>query len=120
MKNEDAEQARGERAELLEALESMGAKEAADKVRATEEVEVVVVYVRLPDDERRDAREIRFRVPDNISQAELLRNGFAIDGNSATQAVVPFGDRQLSDLLRERQMELVEWFDEFGYEVEFK
>ncbi len=91
-----------------------------------QEVEVVRVYVRLCKDEignhRENCRELRFRVPDGISQRELLDAGFAIDGNSATKGIVWDGHTRLtiSDELRAEQVRLVAWLAERGYEAEFE
>ena len=77
----------------------------------------VAVYVRLSGT---DGREVSFRIPESISQRELLDEGFAIDGTSASQTVYASDEFSLSDMLRDRELELIAWFSEKGYEVEFK
>ena len=91
-----------------------------------EEVEVVRVYVRLCKDEignhRENCRELRFRVPHGVAQVDLLAEGFAIDGNSATKGVLWDGHTRLtiSDELRFAQLRLIEWLGERGYEAQFE
>lgn len=81
----------------------------------------VLVYVRLcGDDASRECREISFKIPDKLSQKDLLEEGFAIDGNSAMKAVTPYDDFQLSDVLHNSQLDLVKWLGQRGYAVEFK
>ena len=51
----------------------------------------VLVYVRLcGDDPNRECREISFKIPDKLPQKDLLDEGFAIDGNSASKSIVSF------------------------------
>lgn len=45
--------------------------------------QTVSVYVRLCDQQRPDCRDISFRIPEGITQAEVLEWGYAIDGNQA-------------------------------------
>jgi hypothetical protein len=92
---------------------------------AESQSETVVVYVRLCGDGRSDeCRELSFQIPDGISQIELLEEGWAIDGNSATSSVVDYEEDgqyvPLSRVLRMRQLNLVKWFKKRGYEVEFQ
>lgn len=90
------------------------------------DLEVIRVFVRLCKDEngnhRENCRELRFRVPLDLSQRELLEAGFAIDGNSATKGIVWDGHTRLtiSDELRAEQVRLVAWLAERGYEAEFE
>jgi hypothetical protein len=89
------------------------------------QTEPVDVFVRLCGDRRPDeCRELSFRIPDGVSQAELLEAGYAIDGHSATKSVVDYEEEgqyvPLSEALRDAQLELVKWFGERDREVVFK
>jgi hypothetical protein len=87
----------------------------------------VEVYVRLSQDERDWVRDISFKIPKGVegfSTREVLEAGFAIDGNSAVCSVTFGHDNTgkytpLADALREKQLELVRWFDDRGCEVAF-
>jgi hypothetical protein len=90
----------------------------------TETERKVLAYVRLCGDENRDCREINIKIPDGISQAELLAEGFAIDGHSASKSVTDYTDDgtyvPLSEALLDCQREIVAWFAERGFAVEFR
>jgi hypothetical protein len=82
------------------------------------------VYVRLGNGSDVPARELSFRIPSDIDQEDLLEYGFAIDGNSATLAVKSHTDEDgefipLSEALHDAQEDLIDWFDEQGYDVVF-
>ncbi len=84
--------------------------------------QTVDVYVRLTSDEEADARQLSFRIPDGLSQAELLERDWAIDGRNALKIVEPWRDgsgemHSLSESLVEEQRDLLKWLD--GYEVHF-
>ena len=79
------------------------------------------VYIRLCKENREDCREITFRIPDGISQEEVLDRGYAIDGNEALRQV-PDSDTApaLAEALRDEQYGLRAWLGEYGYEVTFR
>jgi hypothetical protein len=89
----------------------------------TDSTNVVTVYVRLCDNDRDDCRELGFRIPDGIEQADLLNAGFAIDGHTAVKSALAYKDGNeyvpLSQSLRQVQMHLAGWLNERGYQVQF-
>ncbi len=97
----------------------------------------ITVYVRLGENE--DVRTLSFDIPPNITQADLLDEGFAIDGHSAVYAVkgyyndehvhypedAPASAREawyvpLHDALRQEQENLIGWLKKKGYTVTFR
>ena len=81
----------------------------------------IIVYVRLCDgDEQAPCREMSFRIPQGITQSDLLEAGWALDGHSAVKTVIPFEDGWLADALLSEQRELIAWLGKHGYSVEFK
>jgi len=89
------------------------------------QTDTVTVFVRLCGEGQKECRELSFRIPEGISQAELLDEGYAIDGHSATYAVTPYHQNDdeyvpLADALLFAQRRLVTWLDNRGYGVIFK
>jgi hypothetical protein len=85
----------------------------------------LTVHVTLGNGDDDRIRELSFRIPDNITQKDLLDYGFAIDGNSATVAARQYvdGDGELvplAEALRDEQVRVLEWLGERGYEVNFR
>ncbi len=89
----------------------------------------VTVYVRKGS--RNDSRTFSFDRLNEIEDIALLDKGIAIDGNQAMFEIVPdedgnyagpfvdTGDVTLSEMISEVESNLVEWFEEIGYSVEF-
>jgi hypothetical protein len=92
---------------------------------ATDRKQQIDVYVRL--DESEKGRELSFRIPDDITQKEILDSGYAIDGNQVLIGVSAYVEQgtgrvvTLAEALRDLQQELVEWLGTtWGYTVVFK
>jgi len=86
------------------------------------ESKTVTVYVRAPDD---DTRTLSFtRIPE-VSDADALKHGFAIDGNSYVMGLTAYFDEDenrkvsLHEGLRDTQQELITWLGALGFTVEF-
>jgi len=87
------------------------------------ESKIVTVYVRAPDD---DTRTLSFpRIPE-VSDADALAHGFAIDGNSYVMGLTAYFDEDnhrtvsLHEDLRDSQQDLTRWLGTRGFVVEFK
>jgi hypothetical protein len=85
----------------------------------------IPVYVRLCGNGGAECRELRFRIPEDISQADLLPSNFAIDGNTAVSSVTSYiaddGRKvRLAQALHEQQRDLVKWFMDRGYVPRFE
>jgi hypothetical protein len=106
-----------------ERLRSNERKEAMTDVQTRT---VVDVYVRLCGaGGGEECREMGFRIPGGVEQADLLQAGFALDGNSASKSVVPFHTQNgnyvpLMEALHEEQQALVLWLGERGHTVRFR
>ena len=87
--------------------------------------QTVEVFVRLRRDENPDARQLSFRIPDGLSQAELLKHEWAIDGRDAVKVIQAYTNEDdvylaLPELLLGEQMDLVNLLNTASYDVDFK
>ena len=88
--------------------------------------QVITVYVRLCDNNDEDpCREISFKIPEGVSQHDVLERGYAIDGNRVLKQVEGFFDVRsgegvrLADALRDEQLALMAWLGKLGFSVVF-
>ena len=80
----------------------------------------LLAFVRKSTANREDERIVSFQIPPEIPQAEVLRRGWAIDGNSAKKAARANGVHSLPDELRRLQIVVAEWIGQYGYAPEWK
>ncbi len=99
---------------------------------ATRAPKVIAVYIRKGPSE--DARIISFNPPPELSRADIVRLGYAMDRSSALLSVAPrprFGNPNdpeawkgpiipLTEALHDAQKALQEWLEARGYTVEWK
>ena len=75
---------------------------------------------------RSDERELSFRIPDGIKQADLLAEGWAIDGHSALYGVAAHTEDvtgrwvSMAEELLDTQRYVVKFLGDKGFEVRFR
>lgn len=80
----------------------------------------VLVYIRRPGpssgtnpEEGRQLRTITFRLPAGITQADVFKHGYAMDGEAAFKQIP-------RDELQATELELINWLTRAGYDVVFQ